>query len=434
MDARILDAAEETIGIVLGGGRGTRLYPLTEERSKPAVPLGGKYRLIDIPISNCINSQIRRIFVLTQFNSASLNRHVNLSYKFDSFSRGFVEVLAAEQTEENADWFQGTADAVRHNLRHFLRWSPRHFLILSGDQLYKMDFRALLSYHIERGAHATIAAVQATREQAKDFGIMELAPGGRIVNFVEKPKEDDVLDRLAISGEKAASIGMNPDKESYLASMGIYVFDRDVMFHVLQSRKAQDFGRHVIPDAVQDFKIFAYSFDGYWEDIGTIRSFFEANLQMTQKYPPFDIYEPESPIFTNARYLPSSKFYSSVIKRALISEGCILEDAEVTDSVVGLRSIISSNAKLTRTVMMGADFYETPEDLTQNISRDVPHLGIGAGAEIREAIIDKNARIGAGARITNGQNLQHADGPGWSIRDGIVIVKKGAIIKEGTVI
>ena len=433
-DSRIIEAAEDTLGIILGGGRGTRLFPLTEERSKPAVPLGGKYRLIDIPISNCINSQIRRIFVLTQFNSASLNRHVSLAYKFDSFSRGFVEVLAAEQTEDHPDWFQGTADAVRHNLRHFVRWSPQHFLILSGDQLYKMDYRKLLSQHIQKGAHATIGTVRATREQAKGFGIMEVDPGGRIVDFVEKPKDKPTLDRLALSGEKAAAFGLDPNEESYLASMGIYVFNRDVMLRMLQGSGGQDFGHDVIPEAIRGFKLNAYFFDGYWEDIGTIRSFFDANLMMTQKFPPFDIYDADMPIFTNARFLPSSKFYNSSVKSTLIAEGSILDNAELSDSVIGVRSIIMSGSKLYRTVMMGADFYETPPEYAQNLARDVPELGVGPDCIIREAIIDKNARIGAGAKIVNEKNLQHADGDGYSIREGIVIVKKNAVIKEGTVI
>ncbi|MBI4872426.1 MAG: glucose-1-phosphate adenylyltransferase [Candidatus Riflebacteria bacterium] len=434
MDRRIIEAAEDTLGIILGGGRGTRLHPLTEERSKPAVPLGGKYRLIDIPISNCINSQIRRIFVLTQFNSASLNRHVSLSYKFDSFSRGFVEVLAAEQTAEHPDWFQGTADAVRHNLRHFVRWAPEHYLILSGDQLYKMDYRSLLRYHIQKGAQATIGTVRVGREQAKSFGIMDVDPGGRIVDFVEKPKQDAILDRLAVSGDKAEGLGLEPKQDNWLASMGIYVFNQDVMLRMLQGSGGQDFGHDVIPEAIRGFKLFAYFFDGYWEDIGTIHSFFEANLMMTQKFPPFDIYDADYPIFTNARFLPSSKFYNSSIKSTLIAEGSILENAEITDSVIGVRSIIQSGARLHRTVVMGADYYETPSELAQTLKRNEPELGIGPGTVIREAIIDKNARIGAGAQIVNERGLKEADGDGWCIRDGIIIIKKGAVIRENTVI
>jgi len=420
---------------ILGGGRGTRLWPLTEQRSKPAVPLGGKYRLIDIPISNCINSRLNKIFVLTQFNSASLNRHVNFTYKFDYFTKGFVEILAAEQREDCDVWFQGTADAIRRSFRHFTPYKPEYMIILSGDQLYKMDYRKLLRFHIESEADCTVSCVACNREDAKEFGLMNLDDNFSIVDFAEKPKEDNILDKFKATDEVKTKFGLDKSKESYLASMGIYIFNTDKLLEMLSDESRSDFGKHIIPDSVKNgLSVKGYVFNDYWEDIGTIKAFFNANLMMAQKMPPFDIYNPEAPIYTNPRYLPSTKVYSCRIGTSLIADGCIMEKADLDNCVIGQRSVINEGVTLKEVVMMGSDEHERLEDLEKNEERGIPSIGIGANSVIERCIIDKGARIGKNVKIINRNNSTEEEHQDWAIREGIVIIKKGVIIPDDTVI
>ncbi|MBI4861211.1 MAG: glucose-1-phosphate adenylyltransferase [Candidatus Riflebacteria bacterium] len=405
-------ASESTVAIILGGGKGTRLYPLTEHRSKPAVPLGGKYRLIDIPISNCINSMIRRIYVLTQYNSASLNRHINQGYKFDTYSRGFVAVLAAELTDSSSEWYQGTADAVRRQIRHICRWNPRHYLVLSGDQLYRMDYRELLAHHISCGAHITVSGKVVGREWTGSLGLFTVDDEDRICLMAEKPKDPEVLARLRIDPELALRLGVDPVHELYLGSMGIYVFDAPVLEELLSDPDPEDFGRHLLPKALKTHRMSVYIHQGYWEDIGTIKKFYQANLQMTQKYPPFDFYSPYAPIYTNARFLPASKFYESRIVSSLVAEGCIIGNALVENSVIGVGSIVDRSVHISDTVMMGADEYDDPAQIPAMIARGLPPRGVGSGSVVQRAIIDKNARIGRNVAIVNRDNIARADGTG----------------------
>ena len=415
----------DIIGLILGGGKGTRLGPLTEVRSKPAVPLAGKYRLIDIPISNCLNSDINRIFVLTQFNSVSLNRHVSQTYRFGLFSRGFVDILAAQQTPTSSEWFQGTADAVRQSLRFVLPYEPRHVLVLSADHLYRMDYRVFVEEHRRRGADLSIAVKPVSREQAPGLGILKMAPDGRIVDFREKPQPGPELEELRLPG---------PGEERYLASMGIYLFEPQVMTSLLMTNKKEDFGKHIIPDAIQKVGVYAHMFDGYWEDIGTIRSFYDANLALTTPEPHFEFYQHKGPIYTRPRFLPGARIEGCQIDRSIISEGSYIQAQSIANSVIGVRSIIGPGARVRDTVMMGADFYNTPADLARHASLNTSAIGIGAGAVVERAIIDKNARIGAGVVITNAARIQEADGVDYYIRDGIVVVAKNAAIPPGTVI
>ena len=425
----------EAVVAILGGGRGTRLWPLTELRSKPAVPLGGKYRLIDIPISNCINSKLNKIFVLTQFNSASLNRHVNFTYKFDYFTTGLVEILAAEQREDCDVWFQGTADAIRRTFRHFTPYRPKYMIILSGDQLYKMDYRKLLKFHVEQGADCTVSCVGCNRDDAKEFGLMNLDENLSIVDFAEKPKEDEVLDRFKTTDKVKEKFGLDKDKDSYLSNMGIYIFNTDKLVEMLSDESRSDFGKHVIPDSVKNgLSVKGYVFNDYWEDIGTIKAFFKANLMMAQKMPPFDIYDPQAPIYTNPRYLPSTKLYSCRIAASLIADGCIMERADLDNCVIGQRSVINEGVTLKEVVMMGSDEHERLEDLVENEKKGIPNLGIGAHSVIEKCIIDKGARIGKNVKIINKNNAEEAEHQDWAIRDGIVIIKKDVIIPDGTVI
>ncbi len=418
---------DQTLAIIMGGGAGTRLFPLTKERSKPAVPLAGKYRLVDIPISNCINSGLRRIYVLTQFNSASLHRHISSSYKFDNFSRSFVEVLAAQQTPTDTSWYQGTADAVRQNLRDFLQYPYEYFVILSGDQLYRMDFRDVIKQHIESNAELTIATLPVTRETASEFGIMHTDLTRRIVRFVEKPKDPALLDELRIPAELLPSLGRPADAELYQASMGIYVFNRATLIKALDNDHV-DFGKHIIPALIENSRVMAHIFQGYWEDIGTIRSFFDANLNLTDPVPEFSFFDTGSPIYTHARFLPGSKINGAMVKQAIISDGCIIDGAQIERSVIGIRSYIKSGTTIKNCVMMGADFYDV-----DHASRDGgPALGIGHNCVIDHAIIDKNARIGDGVVITPEGKPDHFDGPNFYVRDGIIIVPKGATIPAGT--
>jgi glucose-1-phosphate adenylyltransferase len=416
----------DVLAIILGGGRGTRLFPLTLKRSKPAVPIAGKYRLIDIPISNCLNANLRQIFVLTQFNSESLNKHVAMTYKFDVFSSGFVSVLAAEQTEEGGNWFQGTADAVRQSLRHMRRTPGRDLLILSGDQLYSMDYQHMLRTHRESGADATVAVIPVSADQASAFGILKMDATGRIVHFDEKPPAERLP---ALLSELPGGGG-----PGYLASMGIYIFKRDVLELSLASPKLVDFGRHVIPDAVPRQRVQAHVYRGYWEDVGTIQSYFQANLALCEPIPPFDFYDEAHPVYTHPRFLPASKVERCNIHNALISEGCIMNGAEIDRAVIGIRSRIGAAAHIRNSLLVGADFYETLEDMRSAEARGVPVVGIGSESVIENAIIDKNARIGRGVRIVNDAGIKEKDGKGYYIREGIVIVPKNGIIPDGMII
>jgi glucose-1-phosphate adenylyltransferase len=416
---------DDCLAVILAGGRGSRLFPLTHRRSKPAVPIAGKYRLIDIPISNCIHSGMRRMFVLTQYNSESLNKHVAQTYKFDVFSDGFVTILAAEQTEESPEWFQGTADAVRQNLWHLRGHRSREVLILSGDQLYQMDFRRMRETHRAAGADATVAVIPVAREQTSAFGILKLDGQGRIVHFEEKPPPE----RLG-----ALESDLPGGGRGWLASMGIYMFGREALERALSDASLVDFGRHVIPRAIGDSRVQGHLFRGYWEDVGTIASYFEANLALTGQMPPFDFYDVGRPVYTAPRFLPATKVEGCTLRSALVSEGCILMGAEIDRSVVGIRSRIGPGTRLRNTLVLGADFYETIEEIEQMKARGIPPVGIGADCVLERAIVDKNARIGRGVRLLNEAGVREADGPGYHVRDGIVIVPKGAVVPDGTAI
>jgi len=416
---------DDVLAIILGGGRGTRLFPLTLKRSKPAVPIGGKYRLIDIPISNCLNAGLRHIFVLTQFNSESLNTHIAMTYKFDVFSSGFVTVLAAEQTEEGGDWFQGTADAVRQGLRHMRRRTARDLMVLSGDQLYSMDFRQMLRTHRESGADATVAVIPVAEDQASGLGILKMDGSGRVTHFEEKPP------RERLPGLVCDVPYHGP---GHLASMGIYIFRREILEEAVSNPKLVDFGRHVIPNAVPCQHVQAYVYRGYWEDVGTIPSYFQANLALCQPMPPFDFYDESRPVFTNSRFLPASKVDQCTIHNALISEGCILQGAVIDRAVIGIRSRIGRNVRIRNSLIIGADSYETLDEMRASESHGMPPVGIGSDSIIEGAIVDKNARIGRGVRIVNQAGVKDRDGDGYYIREGIVVVPKNAILPDGTVL
>jgi glucose-1-phosphate adenylyltransferase len=417
-----------TLAIIMGGGAGTRLFPLTKERSKPAVPLGGKYRLVDIPISNCLNSGLRGIYILTQFNSQSLHSHINETYKFDHFTPSFVEILAAQQTPEGARWYQGTADAVRQNLRYFLEHPCKYFIILSGDQLYSMDYRQMLNQHIESLADITIGTIPVEREPATGFGIMLTDAERRIRKFVEKPKDAAVLDTLRVPADLLREIGRPADAELFQASMGIYIFNREVLVSCLDNDMV-DFGKNIIPAAIGQHKVMAHIFQGYWEDIGTIDAFFHANLEMADPKPRFSFYSAGSTIYTVPLCLPASNIGSAKLDRAVISDGCIIGDVELERCVVGTRSIILSGSCLKNVVMMGADLYES--DNLRPVP-GVPPMGVGRDCRIEDAIIDKNARIGNGVVISSKKNSPNLDGEGFYIRDGIVVVPKNSMIPDGT--
>jgi glucose-1-phosphate adenylyltransferase len=377
-------ATKDVLSIILGGGQGNRLFPLTQFRSKPAVPIGGKYRLIDIPISNCIHSGINKIFVLTQFNSASLHRHISTTYRFDSFSEGYVEILAAEQTQESADWYQGTADAVRQQLRRFLSRKVDQLLILSGDHLYRMDYRLFLQQHHSRSADVSIAVKPVTREQAPSLGILKVGKDGRITDFCEKPQTQAELDELQLDTPS----GGNPAK-CFLASMGIYLFEPQVMTSLLVNNDKEDFGRDIIPDAIRKVGVYAHIFEGYWEDIGTIRSFYDANLALTGPEPSFEFYQPDGPIYTHPRYLAGARLEGCRIEKGIVAEGSYIQDAQIERSVIGVRSTIRPRSRIFNTVMMGADFYESPADLERVKAQGIPPIGVGAGSTINRAIIDQ---------------------------------------------
>lgn len=431
-----MPADPKLLAVILGGGAGNRLFPLTQQRSKPAVPLGGKYRLVDIALSNCINSDILRTFVLTQFNSASLNRHIAQTYRFSQFSNGFVEIIAAEQTPESPQWFQGTADAVRQVLPHIRDWGIDTLLILSGDHLYRMDYRQFLQRHHESNADVTVSVIPCEERAASEFGLLKTDEHGRIVEFKEKPKGDELLTMQV----DTMSLGLDADeakRRPYLASMGIYVFKYDRLEQLLgEDPTWLDFGKNVIPAAIAAGHVEAFMFDGYWEDIGTIGAFYRANLDLTTKIPKFNLFDAEAPVYTRARYLPPSKVEDSQINDSMISDGCIINGAKVTNSVIGLRSRISKGVQIDASFMMGADFYQTFEDMRNDLGRGLPRVGIGEGTVVKRAIIDKNARIGNNARLLNEAGTTAADAPNgsWYIRDGIIIVPKNAVIADGTVI
>ena len=417
---------QQTLAIIMGGGAGTRLFPLTKDRAKPAVPLGGKYRIVDIPISNCLNSGLRSIYVLTQFNSMSLHRHIQASYKFDNFSRSFVDILAAQQTPAGSQWYQGTADAVRQNMRYFLERPFDYYIILSGDQLYRMDFRALLHQHIRSGADITLATKPIHRQQVSDFGIMQSGVDRRITRFVEKPTEEAVLHEMRISRELLGAIGTDEEEELYQASMGIYVFNRKVLVECLENELV-DFGKDVIPHSIKDRHVSAFIYQGYWEDIGTIRAFYEANLDLTDLVPEYSFFDTEAPIYTRPRFLPGSKINGATLRQAIISDGCIISDAHLERCVVGIRSIIQSGATIRNSIVMGADYFEQDRD---GKSRQPP-IGIGRNCVIDRTIIDKNARIADGVVITPEGKPANYDADNYFIRDGLVVIPKNAVIPAG---
>ncbi len=408
----------DVVAVILGGGAGTRLFPLTKDRAKPAVPLAGKYRLVDIPISNCLNSDLRRIFLLTQFNSGSLHRHIQESYRFDNFSSGFVEILAAEQRIDWTSWYQGTADAVRQNLMHINSYPHSLVLILSGDQLYRMNYHTILEQHVATGADVTVATTPVKADAAGGFGIMEAAEDGRITRFVEKPTEPAVQ----------ATLRGYPD--ALPASMGIYVFGREVLADALAGSEV-DFGKHIIPKLIETRNVYAFRHEGYWEDIGTIRAFYEANLDLCEPLPQFNFYDASAPIYTHARYLPATKIIKSQVERAVIADGCIINDASIEHSLLGVRSRVQAGATIRDALVMGQDYYDSPDRLPLP---GAPTMGIGHDAWIERTIVDKNARIGDGVRITPDGKPSFLDGPNFYVRDGIVIIPKNAVIMNGTVI
>jgi glucose-1-phosphate adenylyltransferase len=420
--------SNDTLAIILGGGQGSRLFPLTATRSKPAVPIGGKYRLIDVPISGCLHADIRRIFVLTQFNSASLNRHISGTYRLDRFSSGFVEILAAEQTPDNPHWYQGTADAVRQAVRHFTQHDADYELVLAGDHLYRMDYAALVDAHKTHGADITIAAQPVDLETATQMGIFRFDRDGTIVAFEEKPKTER-LAQIGRSIPARSTFATHSDELPFMASMGIYVFTRRVLIDMLHREAGIDFGRELIPNALGKYKVMPYLHRGYWADVGTIESFYGANVMLGRPNAPFRFWDPERPIYTHLRHLPTSRMFDTRLTGSLVGEGCSLNRCQVADSVVGVRGVIGAGARVERSVLLGADFYEDAEP-----PGDLPPVGVGRDVVLDRVILDKNARIGDGARLVNEQNVEHADGDGYYIRGGIIVVPKNGVIRPGVVV
>ena len=418
----------DTLALILGGGQGTRLFPLTATRSKPAVPIGGKYRLIDVPVSNCLHADIRRIFVLTQFNSASLNRHISNTYRLDRFSGGFVEILAAEQTPDNPHWYQGTADAVRQAVRHFADHEAEYDLILAGDHLYRMDYCEMIEAHKSQRADITIAAQPIDPVEAMQMGIFRFDREGTIVAFEEKPKPTR-LQEIGRSIPEGATFATHSDEQPFMASMGIYVFSRRVLLEILEREPGVDFGRELIPHALDHYRVKPYLFRGYWADVGTIESFYDANIMTGRSASPFRFWDPARPIYTHLRHLPGSRLTDCRVRDSTIADGCFLDRCDIQESIVGIRTYIHSNSRISRSVLLGADFYEEREP-----SGDLPELGIGRDVVLDRVIVDKNARIGDGVRLVNEQNVENADGDGWCIRGGIIVVPKGAVIRPGTVV
>ena len=425
--------SSNVLSVIMGGGQGTRLFPMTRDRSKPAVPLAGKYRLVDIPISNCINSGLKRIYLLTQFNSASLHRHISQSYKFDHFSGGFVEILAAEQTFSDMSWYQGTADAVRKNLLHFLNHDFDYLLILSGDQLYRMDFRQIIAQHADTGADITISTIPVSRSMAESLGIMQINNESRITRFVEKPKDSALQDSLRLDPALYGQVGIEGTEECFLASMGIYLFKRDVVLKLLDNAMT-DFGKDIIPAAIGNYAVNAFVFQGYWEDVGTIRSYFEANLDLVAELPRFNFFDMSAPIFTRPRFLPASKINGAEINHAVISDGCIMNRCKINDSIIGVRSTVNEGCDFDRVILLGCDYYESEASIKQHEARGVPRIGVGRNTHIDNTIIDKNARIGENCRISPIGKPDKVDHEQYYIRDGIVIIPKNAAIPHGTII
>ena len=424
------------IAVILGGGRGTRLFPLTRDRAKPSVPIAGKFRLVDIPISNCLHSGLEKIYVLTQFNSVSLNRHIAQTYRFDTYRRGFVQILAAQQTLMGEEWYQGTADAIKHNEPYILnpRFKDDYVLILAGDHLYRMDYQKMLQVHTESNAAITVSVIPVRKEDTSGLGILQADANGRIVDFVEKPQTEEELQRLRVESEVFTSLGIEPHGREYIASMGIYIFNREVLQEVLQDESNVDFGRDIIPKKIQTAPVSAYFFDGYWEDIGTIRSFYSANIALTDTAPAFNFYDEQAPIYTNRRHLPSTKVNSSSVRSSILAEGSIIDDSELDRTIVGIRSIISGGSRVYQSVLMGADYYELDASRVESEQSGIPKVGIGRNCLIQNAIIDKNARIGDNSVLVNRDGIDNYDGEDYYIRDGIVIVPKDATIPPETVV
>lgn len=423
--------SQSVLAVILGGGAGTRLFPLTASRSKPAVPIAGKYRLVDIPISNCINSGINRMFVLTQFNSASLNKHIKNTYHFSAFSTGFVDILAAEQTPDNPGWFQGTADAVRQSLRHISNLEYDHILILSGDQLYQMDFGDMLKNHISSNTDISIATIPVDDRDAPEFGILKTNEENVITSFIEKPKKELLPEWISDTGAEMQAKGRN-----YLASMGIYIFNKKILDKLLNEAhpKATDFGKEILPDSIENYKVSSFQYDGYWTDIGNIYSFYEANLALTQEVPLFNLFDNNKTVYSRARMLPPAKISGTTLEKTIIAEGSIIHASRIEQSVVGIRSRIGHGTTIVSTYIMGNDYYETLEEMESNTSKGLPKIGIGERCYIKDAIIDKNCRIGNDVRINGGSHLANTDHPLYTVKDGIVVVKKTAILPDGFVI
>lgn len=423
--------SKSVVAVILGGGAGSRLSPLTATRSKPAVPIAGKYRLVDIPISNCINSNINRMFVLTQFNSASLNKHIKNTYHFSAFSSGFVDILAAEQTPDNPGWFQGTADAVKQSLRHIGNFEYDYILILSGDQLYQMDFSEMISNHKAQQADITIATIPVGDREAPEFGILKTNEDNFITSFIEKPKKELLPEWTSDTGAEMQKQGRN-----YLASMGIYIFNKKILDHLLYEKnpKATDFGKEIIPESIDNHKVISYQYDGYWTDIGNIYSFFEANLALTDDVPAFNLFDNNKTVYSRARMLPPAKISGTTLEKTIIAEGSIINASRIEQSVVGIRSRIGHGTTVVSTYIMGNDFYETLSEMESNKEKGLPKIGIGERCYIKDAIIDKNCRIGNDVKIIGGKHLPKVDHELYSVKDGIVVVKKGAILPDGFVI
>lgn len=419
--------------VILGGGRGTRLDPLTRMRAKPAVPIAGKFRLIDIPISNCLHSDVRKIFLLTQFNTESLHRHIHNTYRFDTFSKGFVRILAAQQTEDSQDWYQGTADAVRKNLR-YLNDADEHIIILSGDHLYRMDYAKFFEYHLKKKADVTISVKPIFSQEAAEFGVLKSDKNGWITDFYEKPKTDELLKKFQIEKEAFDDFNINPEGRTHVASMGIYIFKKKVLFDLLQESDKEDFGREIIPDSLGKQKLAAYFYDGYWEDIGTMRAFFEAHFELTRPIPRFNFYDENFPFYSNPRFLPASKIINCQINQSIVAEGSILMGSIVENSIVGIRSFIEEGTLVQRSIIMGNINYETIEERTENRQKNRPNLGIGNNCIIRNSIVDMNCKIGNNVHLINKDNKDFDDGDNFAIRDGIIVIPKGSTIPDNTII
>jgi glucose-1-phosphate adenylyltransferase len=424
-------AAKSTLAVILGGGAGTRLYPLTASRSKPAVPIAGKYRLVDIPISNCINSGINRMFVLTQFNSASLNKHIKNTYHFSMFSSAFVDILAAEQTPDNSGWYQGTADAVRQCIRHVQQHEADYVLILSGDQLYQMDFQQMIEDHVAGGADISIATIPVAEREAPEFGILKADDKSCITSFIEKPKKEILGEWVSDTGDEMRNMG-----RVYLASMGIYIFNKQLLIDLLQEeyKDATDFGKEIMPKSIEKYKVVSYQYDGYWTDIGNIYSFFEANLALTAEIPDFNLFDNTKPVYTRARMLPPAKISGTTLEKTIIAEGSIILASRIENSVIGIRTRIGHGTTVVSSYLMGGDYFETLDEMNHAVARGIPKIGIGERCYIKNTIIDKNCRIGNDVRINGGHHLPNTDHSLYTVKDGIVVIKKGAIIPDGFVI